>query len=131
MTRPRGSQTSAGRRTADGLLCIVGLFLMADNAATWCVRAETPVGALLLLRMLHSCPITVIASPVAAPIVDVGELYALYPTGLYRAMAKNDVPHAPVHLHTFLAGCLVSWLVVGIVPIQRRGARVNSITVPA
>ena len=32
------------------------------------------------------------------------------------------VIHAAVHLHMFLAGCLLNWAVIGIDPIRRRPA---------
>ena len=49
-----------------------------------------------------------------------GGLYVLYLTGLYQAAERDSVIHAAVHLHMFLAGCLLSWAVIGIDPIRRR-----------
>jgi putative membrane protein len=44
----------------------------------------------------------------------------LYLTALYQAAEHDSVIHAVVHLHMFLAGCLLSWAVIGIDPIRRR-----------
>ena len=52
--------------------------------------------------------------------LDLGGLYLLYLTGLYQAAERDSVIHAAVHLHMFLAGCLLSWAVIGIDPIRRR-----------
>jgi putative membrane protein len=41
-------------------------------------------------------------------VLDLGGLYALYLTGLYQAAEHDDLVHAAVHVHMFLAGCLLS-----------------------
>ena len=53
-------------------------------------------------------------------IPDLGALYALYLTGLYKAAEHNEFIHAALHMHMFLAGCLLSWAVIGINPVRRR-----------
>ena len=63
---------------------------------------------------------TVISAPATAVILSLGGLYALYLTGLYDAAERNDLIHAAVHLHMFLARCLLSWAIIGIDPIRRR-----------
>jgi putative membrane protein len=73
-----------------------------------------------LLRLLHSRPAAVLSAPATAVLLDIGGLYVLYLTGLYRTAERNDLVHAAVHLHMFLAGCLLSWAVIGIDPIRRR-----------
>ena len=73
-----------------------------------------------VLRLLHSWPVRIVSSLPAAIILDLGGLYLLYLTGLYRAAENNDLIHAAVHLHMFLAGCLLSWALIGLDPIRRR-----------
>jgi putative membrane protein len=73
-----------------------------------------------VLRLLHSWPVTVVSSLPAAVIIDLSGLYLLYLTGLYRAAEDNNLIHAAVHLHMFLAGCLLSWALIGLDPIRRR-----------
>jgi len=41
---------------------------------------------------------------------------------VYARAENNDVIHATVHLHMVLAGCLLSWAIIGIDPIRRRPA---------
>jgi putative membrane protein len=74
----------------------------------------------LLLRMLHSAPAAVVSVPAAALVLDIGGLYALYLTGLYRAAEQHSLVHGAVHLHMFLAGCLLSWALIGIDPVRGR-----------
>jgi putative membrane protein len=61
-----------------------------------------------------------VSSLPAAIVLDLGGLYVLYLTGLYRAAENDDLIHAAVHLHMFLAGCLLSWALIGLDPIRRR-----------
>lgn len=81
-----------------------------------------------LVRVLRSGPVSVITMPVVALILDVGGLYVLYLTGLYGVMEHHELLHAAVHLHMFLAGCLLSWVMVGIDPIRRRSVTVKLVT---
>ncbi len=74
----------------------------------------------ILLRLLHSRPAAVLSAPATAVLLASGGLYALYLTGLYGAAERNDLVHAAVHLHMFLAGCLLSWAVIGVDPVRRR-----------
>jgi putative membrane protein len=73
-----------------------------------------------LLRLLHSHVVRILTAPATAILLDVGGLYVLYLTGLYAHAEDNDLIHAAVHLHMFLAGCLLSWAIIGIDPVRRR-----------
>jgi putative membrane protein len=73
----------------------------------------------MLLRLLHSFPVAVLAAPATAVVLDLGGLYALYLTGLYQAAEHDDLVHAAVHVHMFLAGCLLSWALIGVDPVRR------------
>jgi putative membrane protein len=79
----------------------------------------------LLLRLLHSLPVRGLAAPSTAVALSLGGLYVLYLTGLYQATEHNDLLHAAVHLHMFLAGCLLSWAVIGVDPMRRPGTLVR------
>jgi putative membrane protein len=52
-------------------------------------------------------------------VLDLGGLYAPYLTGLYQAAEHDDLVHAAVHVHMFLAGCLLSWALIGVDPVRR------------
>ncbi len=103
------------------LLGMTGPAFMALSApVTLALRALPRSPRRVLLRFLHSRPAVILSAPATAVILDLGGLYVLYLTGLYRAAEDNDLIHAAVHLHMFLAGCLLSWAIVGSDPAPRR-----------
>jgi putative membrane protein len=95
-------------------------FLALSAPVTLALRALPGSPRRAALRLLHSRPIRIVSSLPAAIILDLGGLYVLYLTRLYRAAESNHLIHAAVHLHMFLAGCLVSWAIIGLDPIRRR-----------
>ena len=95
-------------------------FLALSAPVTLALRTLPRRPRRILLRLLHSFPVAVLAAPATAVILDLGGLYALYLTGLYQAAAHNDLVHAAVHVHMFVAGCLLSWAVIGVDPVRRR-----------
>jgi putative membrane protein len=103
------------------LLGMAGPALLALSAPITLLLRVLPRGPhRMALRLLHSGPVRVLSSLPIAILLDVGGLYALYLTGLYRAAERDDLIHAAVHLHMFLAGCLLSWAIIGVDPIRRR-----------
>jgi putative membrane protein len=70
--------------------------------------------------VLHSAPAAAMFAPVTALVLDLGGLYGFYLTGMYATVERSTWLHAAVHLHMFLAGCLLSWLLIGTDPIRRR-----------
>lgn len=95
-------------------------FLALSAPVSLALRALPPQPHRAALRLLHSRDIRIMSSLPAAIVLDLGGLYVLYLTRLYRAAESNDLIHAAVHLHMFLAGCLVSWAIIGLDPIRRR-----------
>ena len=95
-------------------------FLALSAPVTLALRTLPRRPRRILLRLLHGFPVAVLAAPATAVVLDLGGLYALYLTGLYQAAEHSDLVHAAVHMHMFLAGCLLSWAVIGIDPIRRR-----------
>jgi putative membrane protein len=58
-----------------------------------------------------------------APVVlvlDVGGTFAFYLTPLYSVAHQHPGVEAGLHLHMFLAGCLLSWYLVGRDPMPSR-----------
>lgn len=72
-----------------------------------------------LLALLHTRFARVITMGPVVLLLDVGGLYAYYLTPLFGATERNCVLHAVAHLHMFLAGCLLSWYLVGRDPLPR------------
>lgn len=108
----------------------VGQHLLLGMAAPALLALSAPItlalrtlpsrGRRSLLRVLHSRIVRVMTAPATAIVLDLGGLYVLYLTGLYARAENNDLIHAAVHLHMFVAGGLLSWAVVGIDPIRHR-----------
>ena len=101
-----------------GMAAPAFLALSAPVTLALCTLPRRP--RRILLRLLHSFPVAVQAAPAIAVVLDLGGLHALYLTGLHKAAEHNDLVHAAVHVHMFLAGCLLSWAVIGIDPVRRR-----------
>jgi putative membrane protein len=105
------------------LLGMAGPALLALSAPiTLALRTAPPPVRHVLLEVLHSRPAAFPAAPAFAVTVNLGGLYALYLTHLYAAAQRSDLIHAAVHLHMFVAGCLLSWALIGTDPARRRSA---------
>jgi len=111
------------------LLGMVAPMLLAMSApVTLVLRATGGRFRRGLLVILHSRVLGWLASPPVAVATQAGGLYALYLTGLYAATERSEGLHLVVHLHMFLAGCLVAWVVLGVDPLPRRGVAVRLVT---
>jgi putative membrane protein len=109
-------------------------FLALSAPVTLALRTLPRRPRRILLRLLHSFPVAVLAAPAIAVVLNLGGLYALYLTSLYQATEHDDLVHAAVHVHMFLAGCLFSWAVIGIDPVRRRpgiGVRLTVLIIAA
>lgn len=109
-------------------------FLALSAPVTLALRTLPRRPRRILLRLLHSFPVAALAAPATAVVLDLGGLYALYLTGLYQAAEHDDLVHAAVHVHMFLAGCLLSWAVIGVDPVRRRpgaGVRLTALIIAA
>ncbi|HEY0717102.1 MAG TPA: cytochrome c oxidase assembly protein [Streptosporangiaceae bacterium] len=103
------------------LLAMTGPALLALSApVTLALRTVPPGIRRPLLAILHSRLATLLVHPAFAVAVSLGGLCALYLTPLYAVTERNDLVHAAVHLHLFLAGCLLSWALIGIDPVRHR-----------
>jgi putative membrane protein len=98
-------------------------FLALSAPVTLALRTLSRRPRRLLLRVLHSRPAAAASAPATAVILNLGGMYALYLTGLYRAAQRDDLVHAAVHMHMFLAGCLISWAIIGVDPVRRPGVQ--------
>lgn len=94
-----------------GLSAPVTLWLRASRSG---LRRKT-------LRVLHSRPVRVLTLAPVVVTLDVAGLYAYYLTPLFAAAEQHALLHLVIHLHMFLAGCLLNWFVLGRDPGPRRG----------
>jgi putative membrane protein len=97
------------------LIGMAGPGLLALSAPiTLALRALPSRSLRSSLRLLHSRVVRLLITPATA--VVLGGLCVLYLTGLYARAENNDLIHAMVHLHMFVAGCLLSWAIIGVDP---------------
>ena len=73
-----------------------------------------------LIRWLHAPPFSLIALPVSALLLNVGGLYLLYLTQLYRLTLEHPAIHALVAFHVAAAGLLYTVVLSGIEPVATR-----------
>ena len=102
------------------LAMVAPAFLAMSAPAALALRTLPRRARRALLRVLHSPAVSMLTAPATGVTLVLGGLYVLYLTGLYQAAEHDSVIHAVVHLHMFLAGCLLSWAVIVIDPIRRR-----------
>lgn len=96
------------------------LLLALSAPVTLALRTLPPVSRRHLLRVLHSRPARVGLHPLPVLGLNLGGLYAFYLTPLYALAQGQPLLHVAVHLHMLLAGCLLTWYLVGIDPMPRR-----------
>lgn len=103
------------------LLTMVAPVFLALGAPVTLVLRTVPAGPRqALLRLLHSRPAAVLASPLVGWALFVGTPFALYFTGLYEATLRNGTLHVLLHLHFVLVGCLFLWPLLGLDPVPGR-----------
>jgi putative membrane protein len=103
------------------LLAMLGPLLLALSApVTLALRTLPPNGRRTLLKALHSRVATLLTLAPVVLILDLGGLYAYYLTPLYDVAHRESWLQALIHLHMFLAGCLLCWYLVGPDRIIRR-----------
>lgn len=105
------------------------LLLALSAPVTLALRTLANPGRRVLLRALHSRLARVGLHPVVVVVVNLGGLYAFYLTPAYAAAQGQPALHAAVHLHMVAAGCLLSWYLVGVDPVPRRGGTATRLIV--
>ena len=79
-----------------------------------------------LFDVLHSRTVRALSSPLTVLVLSMGTMYVYFLTPLYRISEEHPVFLAYVHLHFFVVGCALWWLIVGRDALARRlgtGAR--------
>jgi putative membrane protein len=102
------------------LLAMLGPLLLALSAlVTLALRTLPRAGRRLMLGALHSPVARILALAPVVLIMQLGGMYAYYLTPLYVAAHQQLWLQGLVHLHMFLAGCLLSWYLIGPDPMPR------------
>jgi putative membrane protein len=103
------------------LMAMLAPLLLALSAPVTLALRTAPVRTRrLMVAALHSRMIRTLMTAPVVLFLDVGGLYAYYLSPLYDVAHHQQWVQALVHLHMFLAGCLLSWYLVGRDPIPRR-----------
>lgn len=103
------------------LLAMVAPVLFALAApVTLALRVLPPKPRRQLLRLLHSLPAKVLASPLVSLPLFIVTLVSLYFSGWYEATLRNEYLHEMQHIHFLLTGCLFFWPLFGIDPLPGR-----------
>jgi putative membrane protein len=103
------------------LMTMLGPLLLALSAPiTLALRTMPRKGRRYLLTAVHSPAATLLNLGPMVLILHVGGLYAYYLTPLYDTAHHQPWLQGLLHLHMFLAGCLLSWYLIGPDPVARR-----------
>lgn len=92
------------------LLVMTAPFALALSAPiTLALRTFHPRSRRVLLSVLHGRWAQIVSTAPVVLVLDVGGVAAFYLTPLYSAAHGHAGLDAVLHLHMFLAGCLLSW----------------------
>jgi putative membrane protein len=94
--------------------------LALSSPITLALRTLPRPGRRRLLALLHSRPARTVCTAPVVLALDAGGMYAFYLTPLYAAAHRHPVLDAVLQVHMFLAGCLLSWYLVGSDPMPSR-----------
>lgn len=94
-----------------GMVAPVGLVL--GMPLTLALRTLPRSGAATLFGILCSLPLRFLSHPVTALVINIGGMYLLYLTPLYRATLSSGILHHFVHFHFLAAGTLFAWAIIG------------------
>ncbi|MFC2946994.1 cytochrome c oxidase assembly protein [Virgibacillus sediminis] len=103
------------------LLGMLGPLLMALGAPVKLLLRSLPVQrAKQLSRLLRSRILAILSNPAVTATVNLGGLWVLYTTDLFRMMHESILLHILIHLHIFLAGYLFTVSMIYVEPIPHR-----------
>ncbi len=122
---PVGAQSFPAHVSEHLLLAMLAPLGLALSAPVTLALRTLPRGARdRVLAVVNSRFARLLTLGPVVLLLDVGGLYASYLTPLFAAAERNAWLHLLLHLHMFLAGCLLSWYLVGRDPLPRpRSAR--------
>jgi putative membrane protein len=96
------------------------LLMVVGSPIKLALRTLHVKNARRLSFLLKAWPIRLVSHPVVATSLNIGGLWILYTTDLYRVMTMSPFLHALLHLHVFLAGYLFTASIIYIDPSPHR-----------
>jgi putative copper resistance protein D len=103
-----------------GLGMLAPLLLALGAPVTLALQSGRPATTATLRSALRSRPLGVLAHPVVGWLLFGGTMVVLYFTPLLSFSQRHPVPHAALHAHLLVVGCLFLWPLVGVDPVPRR-----------
>lgn len=96
------------------------IFLVLGKPVTLMLRVIPTRLARKLMGILRSRVVLCLSHPLAAFVLNMGGMFALYLTDLYTAALNNPVLHFVIHVHFLLAGYVFTWSIIGLDPVPVR-----------
>jgi putative membrane protein len=103
------------------LAMLAPLVLALSGPVTLALRTLPRAQRQRLVVVLHSRVVGVLTLGPVVLALEVGGMYLYYLTPLYAQAHQQPWLHILVHVHMFLAGCLLSWYLIGRDPLPRAG----------
>lgn len=117
----RGHMDFTAHMTGHLLLGMLAPLLLALAAPmTLLLRALPVPWSRKLSYTLKSRPLAILTDPVITSLLNIGGLWVLYTTDLYRMMHQNAIILILVHVHVFWAGYLFTVSMVYVDPAPHR-----------
>jgi putative membrane protein len=107
------------------LAMLAPLLLASSAPVTLALRTLPRAKRRRLIRVLHSRIVRVLTLGPVVLTLELGGMYLYYLTPVYAQAHQRPWLHLLVHTHMFLAGCLLSWYLVGRDPLPRATWRVK------
>lgn len=102
-------------------LGMLGPLLMALGAPVkLLLRSLSVYQAKRFTRILRSRLLGILSNPAVTATLNIGGLWVLYTTDLFRMMHESTFLHVIIHLHIFLAGYLFTVSLIYVEPISHR-----------
>jgi putative membrane protein len=101
------------------LAMLAPLALALSAPVTLALRTLPRVPRRRLVLVLHSRLVRALTSGPVVLTLEVGGMFAYYLTSLYAFSHAHPALHIVIHVHMFVAGCLLSWYLVGRDPLPR------------
>lgn len=96
------------------------LLLVLAAPVTLLLRTLKVQAARRLSRLLKSDYLKFVSHPIIASLLNIGGLWLLYKSNLFRLMHENAILHFLIHVHIFLAGYLFTASFLNIDPTPHR-----------
>jgi putative membrane protein len=90
------------------------LFMVLATPMTLLLRTLPVILARRLSRTLKSWFVRTLTDPTVGSLLNVGALWILYCTDLFKVMHQNIFVHILVHLHVFIAGFIFTMSIISI-----------------